>query len=65
MEAVYTFCLQKLDKMYITDVYKRYTKCMHKFVEMWDIFCIQTFNIHFVYKSLLKCGIHFVYKHFV
>ena len=28
MEAVYTFCIQKLDKMYTTDVYKRYMYCI-------------------------------------
>ena len=28
-----------------------YTKCIQKFVEMWDTFCIQTFCIHFVYLS--------------
>ena len=25
-----------------------YTKCLQKFVEMWDTFCIQKFCIHFV-----------------
>ena len=39
--------------------------CIQKFVEMWETFCIQIFCIHFIYKSLWKCGIHFVYKHFV
>ena len=32
---------------------------------MWNTFCIQTFCIHFVCKSLSKCGIRFIYKHFV
>ena len=44
-----------------TDIYKMYTKCIQKFVEIWYTFSIQTFCIHFVYKSLLKYGIHFVY----
>ena len=51
-----------------------YTKCIQSFVKMWDTilcknilytfhihqFCIQSFCIHFIYKSLSKCGIHFV-----
>ena len=36
-----------------------YTKCIQKFVKMWDTFCVQTFCIHFVYinSDLLKAYI--------
>ena len=71
-EIVYKFCIQKLCKMYTTDVCKMYTRCIQ------NVSHISTnFSIHFVYKikrtmavkiriqnvykSLSKCGIHFVY----
>ena len=33
------------------------TKCIQKFVKIWDIFCIQTFCIHFATSILIykKC----------
>ena len=70
-EVVYTFCIQKLYKMHTTDVCKMYTKCIQ------NVSHISTLYIHFVYKikrtiaakfciqnvykSLLKCGKHFVH----
>ena len=73
------FCIQSLykslSKCGIHFVYKHflnilYTKCIQKFVEIWDTFCIQTFCIHFVYinSDLQKVYImniiyiQFVYK---
>ena len=32
---------------------------------MWDTFCIQKICMYFVCKSLSKCGLHLVNKHFV
>ena len=50
------FCIQTFC---IYFVYVLYTKCIQKFVEMWDTSCIQTFCIHFVYinSDLLKADI--------
>ena len=58
--------------MYTTNVYKMYTKCIPHFDKLLYTFCIATqlkelwqlFLYTNVYKSLLKCEIHFVYKHF-
>ena len=66
----------KFYKMYTTDVYKIYTKCMQIAYRILINFCIYfvykikrttpaKFCIQSVYKSLSKCGIHFVYKHFL
>ena len=59
--------------MYTTDVYKIYTKCIPHFDKLLYRFCIYkikrtmsaNFYIQNVYKSSSKCGINFVYKHFV
>ena len=45
-EIVYTFCIQKLYKMYTTDaciqnVYKMYTKCIPYFGELFYTLCKQ------------------------
>ena len=76
LETVYTVCIQKLYKMYTTDVYKMYAKCIQNVYHISTNFCIHfvykikrtmatQFCIQNVYKSLSKCEIHFVYKHFV
>ena len=70
METVYTFCIQKLYKMYTTDVYKMYTTFQQAFVYIHFVYKIKRtmsakFCIQNAYKSLSKCGMHFVYKHFV
>ena len=44
-EIVYTFCIQKLCRMYTTDVYKMYTKCIQNVSHILANFCI-----HFVAK---------------
>ena len=41
METVYTFCIQKLYKMYTTDVYKMYTKGIQ------NVSILINFGIHF------------------
>ena len=60
---MYTKICRNVEYILYTNIL--YTFWIQKFVEMWDIFCIQTLCIHSVYKSLLKCEIHFVYKHYV
>ena len=75
-ETVYIFCIQKLHKMYTTDVYKMYTKFKQNVYHVLTNFFIHfvykirrtmpaKFCIQNVYKSLSKCGLYFVYKHFV
>ena len=59
-ETVYIFCIQKLYKIYTTDVHKIIQNVYKIKKPTPPKFCIQN-----VYKSLSKCGIHFVYKHFV
>ena len=61
--------------MYTTDVYKMYTKCLPHFENVYHILLhfvykikrtmAAKFCIKYVYKCLSKCGMHFVYKHFV
>ena len=41
METVYTFCIQKMYKMYTTNVYKMYTKCTPHFDKLLYTFCLQ------------------------
>ena len=71
-KTVYIFCIQKLYKIYTTDVYKMYTKCIQNVYHISTNFCIHfvykikrtmaaKFCIQNVYKSLPKCGIHFLY----
>ena len=58
--------------MYTSDLYKMYVKCVQNVSHISTDFCIHfgykiketmaaKFCIQNVYKSLLKCGIHFVY----
>ena len=70
METVYTFCIQKLYKMYTTDVYKMYIYHISTSFRIHFVYKIKrTISAKFfkqnVYKSLSKCEMHFVYKHFV
>ena len=53
---VYILYTQSKELCQLNFVYKTYTKVC----QMWDTFCIQTFCIHFVHKSLSICGIYFV-----
>ena len=39
--CIYTFCMQKLYKMYATDVYKMHTKCIPHFDKLLYTFCVQ------------------------
>ena len=76
-KTVYTFCIQHLynwciQNVAIQNVYKIYTTFRQTFVYLLYIkskeICQLNFvykNIQNVYKSLWKCGIHFVHKHFV
>ena len=49
---IYTnVCLNLEHFVYKHFAYILYTKCVQKFVEMWDTFCMQTFCINFVYTS--------------
>ena len=41
METVFTFCIQKMYKMYATNVYKMYTKCTPHFDKLLYTFCLQ------------------------
>ena len=41
METVCTFCIQKMYKMYTTNVYKMYTKCTPHFDKLLYTFCLQ------------------------
>ena len=72
MEIVCTFCIQKLYKMYTTDVYKIYTRYVQNTSQILTNFCIHfvhkikrtmavKISMPNVYKRLSKCGIHFVY----
>ena len=63
------FCIHFLYKIRRTIAAKFCIKCIQKFVEMWDTFCIQTFYIYFVYISsdlqkvyIIKLCMQFVYK---
>ena len=68
METVYilyTKIVQDVYNLYIQNVYHIWTNvCIHFVYKikrtMPAKFCMQNVNL-----SLLKCGIHFVYKHFV
>ena len=44
-EIMYTFCIQKLYKIYTTDVYKMYAKFIQnvipRFDKLFDTFCIE------------------------
>ena len=69
-EINYT-CIKKLQKMYATDLCKIYTKCipnLHKLLYTWIHFVYKIkrtmaaeFSKQNLYKSLLKCGVNFVY----
>ena len=70
--CIYTFCIEKLYKIYTTGVCKMDRNCLQNIFHIWA-----NFYIHFVhkikramaakfykqnvYKHLLRCGIHFVY----
>ena len=68
---LHTFCIHFVCKMY-TEIcrnigYILYTKCIHKFVEIWDTFCIQRFCIHFytfcIHQFWSTKSVH--HKHYV
>ena len=63
---MYTKCIPHFDKLlYTFNIQNQknygslilYTKCMQKFVKMWDTICIHTFCIHFAYinSDLKEC----------
>ena len=51
-KLLYTLCIQNLAVIVLLTLY---TKCLQKFVEMWDIFCI-----HFVIISCIHL-VQFLY----
>ena len=55
-EIMYTFCIQKLYKMYATDAYKVYTKYIQNVLHILTNVCI-----NFVYKSYTKVCRHVGY----
>ena len=54
-ETVYTFFIQKLYKMYPTDVYKMHTKCIYTIFRQAFVYILWT-------KSKELCQLNFVYK---
>ena len=61
IQLMYTKCIQNLSKMYTTFWQNFFIHFVYKIRRTMPAkFCIQN-----VYKSLSKCGINFVYKHFV
>ena len=60
------FVYKKMYKMYATDVYKifRPTFVYILYTKSKEL-CQLNFCIQNIYNCLSKCGIHFVYKHFV
>ena len=70
METVYTFCIQKLCKMYTTDlykmdIYKMYTTFQQTFVYILFTKLKELWQLIFYIKRLqkfLEIGIYFVYS---
>ena len=54
METVYTFCKQKLYKMYTSDVYKIHTTFWQRFVYILYTKLKELFQLNFVYKMVTK-----------
>ena len=46
--CTYTFCIQNLA---VIDLLVLYTKCIQRFVKMWDKFCIHFVNIHCIHVA--------------